>query len=48
MDLRKLIQKIPFVPPIFDDELMDKFGEKVALPHITFPTRKCTLSEAQL
>ena len=38
MDLSRIIQKIPFVPPIFNDEILDKYGEKVALGDVSFPT----------
>ena len=48
MDLLKLIQRLPFAPPIFSDETMDKFGEKVTLPHTTFPTRKCTQTNSSV
>lgn len=40
MDLLKILQKLPFAPPIFNEELMAKFGEKVVLPDAIFPKRE--------
>lgn len=48
MDLVKLIQKLPFAPPLFNEAIMDKFGARVAIPHTTFPKGKCTEMKAQL
>ena len=41
MNLLKIVQKIPLTPPIFNDETIERFGEKVALPHTQFSIRKC-------
>jgi hypothetical protein len=41
MDILKLLQKIPGCPPLFREEIMDKFGAKgVLLPGSNFPARR--------
>ena len=42
MDLLKLVQKLPSAPPLFKEEILDKFGAKVVLPQTTFPKGRWT------
>lgn len=44
MDLLKIIQKLPFAPPLFRDDFIDKFGIKIAPPYTTFPKRTRPIS----